>query len=251
MSDVYTVKEKMHKMRAKLYPSYLPGTEGKYIARTSNEATVSIEDICASMKNRGGFDGSYEEAVKTLNHFFKEMMYQLADGFSVNLDYFTVHPNIGGTFKSTSEAHNHKDHPIDFRFQAMAKLRALVKDIDVEIEGIADVQAYIDEFNDLEEQLINSVFLPSQVFTLHGHKIKIEGPQPPNGVFFQPINDPSQMIPALNILENTPSKILGLTPDVGPVNTKVKIIIVTQHSGGNTLLKTPRTITGPFTLEEH
>ncbi len=56
MSDIYQVKEKMHKMRAKLYPSYLPGTEGKYIARTANEASVSIEDICASMKNRGGFE---------------------------------------------------------------------------------------------------------------------------------------------------------------------------------------------------
>jgi hypothetical protein len=40
MSDVYLVKEKMHKMRAKLYPSYLPGTEG-YIARTTNEASVN------------------------------------------------------------------------------------------------------------------------------------------------------------------------------------------------------------------
>jgi len=60
MSDVYLVKEKMHKMRAKLYPSYLPGKEG-YIARTTNEASVNIEDICASMKNRGGFDGSYEK----------------------------------------------------------------------------------------------------------------------------------------------------------------------------------------------
>ncbi len=52
MSDIYQVKEKMHKMRAKLYPSYLPGTEG-YIARTANEASVSIEDICASMKKLG------------------------------------------------------------------------------------------------------------------------------------------------------------------------------------------------------
>jgi len=118
MSDIYQVKEKMHKMRAKLYPSYLPGTEGKYIARTSNEATVGIEDICASMKNRGGYDGSYDEALKVVRHFFKEMTYQLADGFSVNLDYYTVHPNINGTFRSTAELHNHKDHPIDFRFQA-------------------------------------------------------------------------------------------------------------------------------------
>jgi len=60
MSDVYQVKEKMHKMHAKLYPSYLPGTEGKYIARTTNEATISIEDICAAMKNRGGFDPRVE-----------------------------------------------------------------------------------------------------------------------------------------------------------------------------------------------
>jgi hypothetical protein len=45
MSDIYQVKEKMHKMRAKLYPSYLPGTEGKYIAKTANEASVSFEKI--------------------------------------------------------------------------------------------------------------------------------------------------------------------------------------------------------------
>jgi hypothetical protein len=44
MSDVYLVKEKMHKLRAKLYPSYLPGTEG-YIARTTNEASVNIEEL--------------------------------------------------------------------------------------------------------------------------------------------------------------------------------------------------------------
>ena len=49
MSDVYLVKEKMHKMRAKLYPSYLPGTEGKFIARTVNESAATIEDICAPM----------------------------------------------------------------------------------------------------------------------------------------------------------------------------------------------------------
>jgi hypothetical protein len=37
------------------------------------------------MKNRGGYDGDYEEAVKTVHHFFLEMLYQLADGFSCAL----------------------------------------------------------------------------------------------------------------------------------------------------------------------
>jgi hypothetical protein len=50
------------------------------------------------MRNRGGYDGSHDEAVKTVNHFFKEMMYQLCDGFSVNTGWFTVNVHIGGLF---------------------------------------------------------------------------------------------------------------------------------------------------------
>jgi hypothetical protein len=49
MANVYNVDEKMRKMRAKLYPSYLPGTEGNYVARTANEATADIGNICASV----------------------------------------------------------------------------------------------------------------------------------------------------------------------------------------------------------
>jgi len=118
MSDVYSVSERMHKMRSKLYPNYLPGGEGTYIARTANEAAVTIEDICAAMKNRGGYDGSYEDALQTVKHFYMEMMYQLCDGFSVNTGYFTIHPNIGGTFQSDKEMHDHNKHPVTFRFQS-------------------------------------------------------------------------------------------------------------------------------------
>jgi hypothetical protein len=248
MSDVYQVKEKMHKMRAKLYPSYLPGTEGKYIARTSNEASVSIEDICASMKNRGGFDGSYEEAVKTLNHFFKEMMYQLADGFSVNLDYFTVHPNIGGTFKSPSEAHNHKDHPIDFRFQALAKLRDMTKDIDVELEGIAETSAYIDEFIDQENGSINSQYAPNTMFAIHGHKIKVVGAIDV-GIYFVPIDAPQDAVKVERLGENTPTRITGIAPS--SPHDKHRIEIRTKYSGSDAHpLKTVRVITSSFIVEE-
>jgi hypothetical protein len=41
MSDVYDVNERMHKLRVKLYPNYLPGGEGTFIARTINEACCS------------------------------------------------------------------------------------------------------------------------------------------------------------------------------------------------------------------
>ena len=247
MSDVYQVKEKMHKMRAKLYPSYLPGTEG-YIARTTNEASVTIEDICASMKNRGGFDGSYEESVKTLKHFLKEMMYQLADGFSVNAGHFSVHPNIGGTFKNENEVHNHKDHPISFRFQALKPMRDIRDDIEVIVEGIADTKGYIMDFTDVGSGAVNETFSQMGMFIITGYKIKVEGDHPDCGVYFEQVGGPTK-IKAGKLAENTSSKLVGMWP--GSPNGTYKVVLKTQYTGsGSTFLKAPRTIESGFTLSK-
>jgi hypothetical protein len=185
MSDIYTVKEKMHKMRAKLYPSYLPGTEGEYIARTTNEAAVNLEEISASAKNRGGFDGSYEELVKAVRHFFMEMCYQLADGFSVNTGFFSIHPNIGGTFTNENEAHDHKKHPINFRFQALKPMRDLRDSIDVIIiEGIADTKGYIMDYTDVATDTVNDTYTNMGQFIMTGYKLKVEGGSPRCGRLF-------------------------------------------------------------------
>jgi hypothetical protein len=121
------------------------------------------------MKNRGGYDGSADDAIETITHFLKEMEYQLADGFSVNIDLFTIHPNIGGVFQSDKEAHDHVKHPIGFRFQPLGPLRDLRKSIEVIIEGIADVQGYIAEFTDVEAEANNTIFVPGDQFILTGH----------------------------------------------------------------------------------
>ena len=63
MSVINNVNEKLHRIRVKLYPNYLPKVEGKYLARTNNEASLSIEDVCAALKNRGGFTGKYETLI--------------------------------------------------------------------------------------------------------------------------------------------------------------------------------------------
>ena len=56
MSDVYEAKEEMHSIEAQLYPNHLAGGEGTYVARNVKEKTIGIEAVCASMKNRGGFE---------------------------------------------------------------------------------------------------------------------------------------------------------------------------------------------------
>jgi hypothetical protein len=70
--------------------------EGAYIARTDNEASLSVEEVCAALKNRGGFTGSYDDLVEHVKQFFDEAAYQLCGGFAVNTGCFSVHPNVGG-----------------------------------------------------------------------------------------------------------------------------------------------------------
>jgi hypothetical protein len=249
MANVYSVYEKMHKMRAKLYPSYLPGKEETYIARTANEASVKVQDIIASMKNRGGFAGSAQDALETVTHFFKEMGYQLSDGFSVNLGYFTVYPNIGGLFDSDKEAHDHKKHPLTFRYQSLKPMRGLRENIEVIIEGIADTQGYIAEFLDVEAEAKNAIFVPGDQFILTGYKVKIAGDDPACGMYLVPVDDPSKAVKVTRIAENTAGKIVGVVPpSTGYIFNRIEIR--TQFTGGSNTLKTPRVITSSFTLEE-
>jgi len=249
MAIINNVTEVLHRLRVKLYPNYLPNVEGAYIARTDSEASLNIEQVCAALKNRGGYGGDYEDLVEGVKQFFDEAAYQLCDGFSVNTGYYSIHPNVGGTFNNTSEIHDHKKHPITFRFRTGRKLRRLIEHIAVDIEGIADTSGYIDEFIDAEEDSINAHYLPGNQFILHGHKIKVAGDDPSVGVYFVPVNDPSKTIKATRIAENGTSKIIGVAPGTG--SSPVRIEIRTQYTGsGNAFLKTVRTIISGFTLEE-
>ena len=249
MAIINNVTEVLHRIRVKLYPNYLPTAEGAYIARTDSEASLTIEQICAALKNRGGYGGDYEDLVEGVKQFFDEMAYQLCDGFAINTGYYSVHPNIGGTFNNTTESHDHKKHPITFRFRTGSKLRRLVEHIGVDIEGIAETGGYIDEFVDAEEEAINTHYSPGNQFILHGHKIKIAGDDPGVGLYFVPIDDPSKTMKVTRIAENSPSRIIGVAPGTG--SSPVRIEVRTQYTGtSNTFLKNPRVITSGFVLEE-
>jgi len=248
MAGINDLTNIFHHIRVKLYPNYLSKEDkGTFIARTDSDKTVDVKDTCTIMVTRAGFDGSFETLHDYVRQYLKEVAYQLCDGFTVNLEYFTVHPNVGGVFHSANEAHDHKLHPITFRFSPLAKLRALAKNIDVEVVGIADTPAYIDQFVDLEEDMTNSLIVAGHGFAVHGHNIKIDGDDP-CGMYFVQVDDPSQKVLVERILENTPSKITAIAPDLD--NRVYRVEIVTKYTKGGSSLQSPRTITSPFTIED-
>jgi hypothetical protein len=242
------LKDILHRIKAKLYPNYLPGVEGAYIARTDNEATLSVEEVCTALKNRGGFSGRYDELITCVKQYLDECAYQLCDGYAVSTGYYSIHPNIGGTFNSEKELHNHQKHPITFRFRGHAPLRRLVEHIDIEITGIADGSGYIAEFFDLGTGAVNETVSGGAQFVIAGHRIKVAGDNPACGVYFECVEEAGQRIKVGGLLaENTGSKVIGIVPAL-IASRNYRVIIVTQYSAGSSLLKEPRTITSGFTL---
>jgi hypothetical protein len=233
--------EVLHHIRVKLYPSYLPGAEDTCIARTDNEASLTIEQVCSALKNRGGFTGNYDDLVEYVKQYLDEMAYQLCDGFAVNTGYFSVHPTVGGTFSKTNEGHDREKHPITFRFRTRAPLRAIAEHIVVDIEGLADMNGYIDEFIDISTESINETLTPKGLFSISGNKIRVAGDNAAVGVFFVSVSDSTHDAKVEGRLaENAPSKVIGSIPDL-PVG-KWKVRVVTQYSSGSFLLKEPRVI---------
>jgi hypothetical protein len=247
MSIIDEANEVLHHIKVKLYLNYLSTIDGTYIARTDNEASLSIAEICAALKNRGGFTGNYDDLVGYVHQFFNEAAYQLCDGFAVNMGFFSIHPNVGGTFDKIAESHDEKKHPITFRFRTRAPLRALAEHIKVEVEGLADVNGYIDEFVDISTQSVNETLTPGGQFSIAGHKIKVVGNEPEVGVYFVSVDSDMRVKIDAPLAENLTSKMIGIIPALKDGSWKIEVS--TQYSGSsNTMLKKARVIESPFVL---
>jgi hypothetical protein len=240
MAVINEVTEVLHKIEAKLYPNYLGKGDGAYVARAKAEAPLAIEDVCAAAKNRGGFTGQYEDLVEHARIFTNEIVYQLLDGFSVQLGgFFSLHTRVTGTY------HGANDHigaeNLHVAFRTLRHLKELLLKVKIENEGIAGDGAYIDEITDVTSEAINGTITPGGMFALAGHKIKIAGEHADCGVYFVSAASPAQRVKVTgNFAENTSTKIIGVIPVLTAGQWRVEA--VTQYAGG-TPLKEPRVIT--------
>lgn len=162
MALINEINEVLHKIEAKLYPNYLGKGEGAYVARSKAEAPLSLEDVCAAAKNRGGFTGQYEDLVEHGHVLLNEIIYQLLDGFSVQMGtFFSLHTKIGGTYHGANDHIGSENLHIAFR--TLGHLKKLLGKVKIENEGLAGDGAYIDEIIDIHTESMNSLLTPGNM----------------------------------------------------------------------------------------
>jgi hypothetical protein len=238
---------KRHNMRFLLYPSHLPDVEGKYVAKTSNEAVLVRPDICASQRERGGFSGNIDEFLANLALFMDEVAYQVCDGFAVNLGPCTIYPNVGGVFNSEFEEITPETHPVSFRCRINDEMRKLVPYIDATNGGIAPSKARIETFTDTATGAVNSRLTSGGPCVITGDLIKIAGDG--SGLYLWSPGIPSITARVQgNLIENTPGKIAAVIPAGLPTGREWAVEIHTRYSHSSAPLKELRIIRSEFLL---
>jgi hypothetical protein len=242
--SVYSVKDVLHSIKIRLHRSNLPGAKGAYYASAVNEAALSVEDVAAALKNRGGFTGNYFDLVAYVREFLQEMAYQLCDGFAVNTGWFLIKPVIGGLFESADEGFDPKKHTVSFRYRTGAPLRALAHEVVIELES---ANSYIDCFADAESGSMNKTVTPGGFFTATGRKIKVTGESPGCGVWFVSKTRRERRYKVERALaENTSAKVIGMVPALPAGEYFVEI--KTCYTVGGKDMKELRAVKSGFTV---
>ncbi len=231
--------EIFHSVKAYLYDNALTSDPDDYVARVNSERSLSSEEICESAVSRGGADISQASMLHGTNLFFKEMAYQLCNGYSVNTGYFTATPLIRGVFNSPDDTFDPERHTILFQFNQGDTLRNELSTIEVQIMGVADTGLGISQVTDMKTGSVNDQLTPGRNLRIDGHKLKVAGENENTGIFF--INQSSEeetKVDASDLIINNPSELLIIIPELGAGTYKLKVS--TQYAKGQ-FLKEPRT----------
>lgn len=238
-----------HSIRASLYKNKFTEDPDHYTARAVTENLLKIQDICQSAVTRGGVDASPSTMQYLVELFFKEMIYQLCDGHSVDNGYFTLKPSIKGVFKSPDEKFNPEKHHIRLLFTESKKLRKILSDTELKILGLAKSNLYITQVTDIKTRLANQQLTPKYSLKITGNMIKIAGEHPDVGVYF--INEDTAertKVDTTDIVKNLRSSLFVMIPVLDAGDYRLQII--TQYTTSGTL-KQPRSTTFEHILRVH
>jgi hypothetical protein len=125
-------------------------------------------------------------------------------------------------------------------------LRRELENVTVEILGVADTGTVIAQITDVKTGSVNDLLTPGRPLKIEGHKVKIAGDNPANGIYFVNLTTAERTgVDASDIVTNNPSELIVVIPDLG---TGTYSLEVTTQYAVSFLLKEPRTATFDKTL---
>jgi len=248
MAVIKNFIDKMHKLAVKFILAYLPEAKKPYNLKTVHQEALDTHEVAGKADAYGiGTDPKVIE--DGLNEGLKLIGYLAADGWRIKTSLFNLRIRVPGEYEGNETSLPEGVFPV-VRLGASAEYRDYIKNhVRIEFDGFYNKIGYIAAFLDVEENETNTVFVPGDMFIITGTDIRVAGNDPSVGVYFSPVDSPSNAVKVSRIATNTKSQIVGVCPQTG--YQRNTIVIKSQYMGSPTkFLKKVRTIESSFVIEE-
>ena len=248
MGLTFNVMDILHNIIAKFVPAYLPETKKPYNLKPVHQPALDIHGV-ASKADVYNITTDPQVIETGLKDGLRLMQYLAADGYRIKTSLFNLRIRIPGVYEGNESSLPEGIHPV-VRLGPSAEYREYVKErVKIDFSGIALPKGILTHFFDLDENEVNTIFVPGNQFSVRGKGIRAAGPDPSCGIFFSNASDPLQEVRVTRIADNTQTKIIGICPNTTWLYSK--IVIRTQYFGSLTrFLKNVRVIESNFTIEK-
>jgi hypothetical protein len=237
---------KKFKVLIELYELLFTARKDDRSGRVISTGSLKIDDLIAIAVTRRSDINAV--TMKASYEILKEIALEEVCN-SNHVEFGLTHNSLGvdGIFIGDHPAWDSKVNRLSLLGVATAEVRNAIKDIEVEVLGMAQSGLFINSLTDVASGEVNARITPGGGVNLTGVKIKIAGEAPGVGLHLTEINTETVTeIPATSILINEPSKITFIVPANLPAGD-YKLSITTQFAHSS-LLNEPRTYVFDYVL---
>ena len=229
----------MTKLNAWLRLNHLTEEKGDYVATPQAAGSLNITDLVADLQKEG-MEIKAETAVDIITRFNRKAAERVLSGYNVNTGLVYMRPVIKGVFRD--KTWNPAAHSVYVAINQGLDLRHAVADTVVTILGEQADPIAIYTLTNSATGATDGSLTPGRNAELKGTYLKIAGSDPACGILFRNIDtkEETRLAPA-DIVLNEPSRLLILVPASLPAG-EYELEVKTQYSGGNNLLKQPRSV---------
>ena len=229
----------MNKLNAWLRPNHLTEDKGDFIAIPQTNGSLTVKDIVNDLIAEG-MEIKTETATDIITRFNRKAAERVLSGYNVNAGLVYMRPVIKGVFRD--KVWNPVIHGLYVAMNQGYDLRNAVAETTVEILGEQANPLEIFNITDNTTGATDGILTKGRNAELKGSYLKIAGENPACLVTFRNIETQQETkLPMQDIVLNEPSRLLILVP-ASLVAGEYELSVTTQFSGGNSLLKQPRTV---------
>jgi len=219
----------------------LTGEPIKYRAQVVNSRSYTFDDIAEHLINnnvglsQAAIYGLWESIKKTVEEF-------IANGGSINTELFHAHASIRGVFERMDDGFDGSRHEIRLNLRPGSLLRAIPNRLQVK-RRYSGTKSVILSVTDANTGSVDSFLTPGKIVKIVGRRVKIDGDDPTNGLYFVPKDGSEHQVKinASDLAVNNPSALIAIVPNLCGCTTW-NLKLVTQYCNGNKFLKIPYSI---------